>query len=92
VLTLLGSSERIRLAGCSARLEKILAADHYFPTTDWVSAKVMTLLGIPPERQAIVIGMARLAGWSAQAIEQQASGQSLLPRLNYGESATPAAS
>ncbi len=92
VLTLLGSSERIRLAGCSARLEKILAADHYFPTTDWVSAKVMTLLGIAPERQAIVIGMARLAGWSAQAIEQQASGQSLLPRLNYGESATPAAS
>jgi len=45
----------------------------------------MTLLDIPPERQSIVIGLARLAGWSAQALEQQASGLSLLPRLNYGE-------
>lgn len=84
VLTLLGSSDRIRLAGCSARLEKILAGDQYFPTTDWMSSKVMTLLDIPPERQSIVIAMARLAGWSAQAIEQQASGLSLLPRLKYG--------
>ena len=85
VLTLLGSPDRIRLAGCAARLEKILATDQYFPTADWVSTKVMTLLDIPPERQSIVIGMARLVGWSAQAIEQQASGLSLLPRLNYGE-------
>jgi citrate synthase len=85
VLTLLGSTDRIRLAGCAARLEKTLAISHFFPTADWVSAKVMTLLDIPPERQAVVIGMARLAGWSAQAIEQQASGLSLLPRLNYGE-------
>ena len=85
VLTLLGSGAHIRLAGCSARLEKVLATDQYFPGTDWMSAKVMTLLNIPPERQSIVIGMARLAGWSAQAIEQQASGVSLLPRLNYGE-------
>ena len=85
VLTLLGSADRIRLAGCAARLEKVLAANLFFPTADWVSTKVMTLLDIPPERQAIVIGMARLVGWSAQAIEQQASGHSLLPRLNYGE-------
>ncbi|MEJ7590254.1 MAG: citrate/2-methylcitrate synthase [Planctomycetaceae bacterium] len=85
VLTLLGSADRIRLAGCAARLEKVLATDLLFPTADWVSTKVMTLLDIPPERQSIVIGMARLAGWSAQAIEQQASGLSLLPRLNYGE-------
>jgi citrate synthase len=92
VLTLLGSSDRIRLAGCAARLEKVLAADQYFPTVDWVSAKIMTLLDIPAERQSIVIGMARLAGWSAQAIEQQASGLSLLPRLNYGESDRPIAS
>ena len=85
VLTLLGSTDRIRIAGCAARLEKVLATDLFFPTADWVSTKVMTLLDIPPERQSIVIGMARLVGWSAQAIEQQASGLSLLPRLNYGE-------
>ena len=88
-LTLLGSTDRIRLAGCAARLETILTKEEYFPTADWVSAKVMTLLDIPPERQSIVIGMARLAGWSAQAIEQQASGLSLLPRLNYGEAEMP---
>ncbi len=85
VLTLLGSTDRIRIAGCAARLEKVLATDLFFPTADWVSTKVMTLLDIPPERQSIVIGMARLVGWSAQAIEQQASGLSLLPRLHYGE-------
>ena len=89
VLTLLGSPDRIRLAGCASRLEKVLATNLFFPTTDWVSTKVMTLLDIPPERQSIVIGMARLAGWSAQAIEQQASGLSLLPRLNYGEVDVP---
>ena len=89
VLTLLGSPDRIRVAGCAARLEKILATDQYFPTADWVSTKVMTLLDIPPERQSIVIGMARLVGWSAQAIEQQASGLSLLPRLNYGDTEVP---
>ena len=92
VMTLLGSSDRIRLAGCCARLEKVLATDQYFPTADWVSAKIMSLLDIAPERQSIVIGMARLAGWSAQAIEQQASGLSLLPRLNYGECSGPVAS
>lgn len=85
VLTLLGSTDRVRIAGCAARLEKVLATDLFFPTADWVSTKVMTLLDIPPERQSIVIGMARLVGWSAQAIEQQASGLSLLPRLHYGE-------
>ena len=89
MLTRLGSPDRIRLAGCAARLEKILATDQYFPTADWVSTKVMTLLDIPPERQSIVIGMARLVGWSAQAIEQQASGLSLLPRLNYGDTEVP---
>lgn len=85
VLSLLGSGAHIRLAGCAARLEKTLAAEQYFPGIDWMSAKIMTLLNIPAERQSIVIGMARLAGWSAQAIEQQATGVSLLPRLNYGE-------
>ena len=89
VLTLLGSTDRIRIAGCAARLEKVLATDLFFPTADWVSTKVMTLLDIPPERQSIVIGMARLVGWSAQAIEQQASGLSLLPRLNYGDTEVP---
>lgn len=85
VLTLLGSGDRIRLVGSAARLEKVLAAEQYFPTADWLSVKVMSLLDIPPDRQSIVIGLARLAGWSAQAIEQQASGLNLLPRLNYGE-------
>jgi citrate synthase len=43
------------------------------------------MLDIPPERQSLVIGMARLIGWAAHAIEQQKSGVSLLPRLRYGE-------
>ena len=38
----------------------------------------------PADRQALVIVMARLVGWAAQAIEQQSSGISLLPALRYG--------
>jgi citrate synthase len=50
-----------------------------------MAVKLMVMLDIPPERQSLVIGMARLIGWAAHAIEQQKSGVSLLPRLRYGE-------
>jgi citrate synthase len=42
------------------------------------------LLDIPADRQSLVVVMARLVGWAAQAIEQQSSGISLLPALRYG--------
>ncbi|MFN9718658.1 MAG: citrate/2-methylcitrate synthase [Planctomycetota bacterium] len=81
---MLGSVDRLRIASVAARLEKILANEHQVPTTDWSAARLMTLLDIPADRQALVIVVARLVGWSAQAIEQQSSGISLLPTLRYG--------
>lgn len=83
--TLLGSVDRIRIAAAAARLEKILATEKQLPTLDWASVRLMTLLDIPEDRQALAIGVARVVGWSAHAIEQQKSGISLLPALRYGQ-------
>jgi len=82
--TMLGSFDRIRLEAAAARLEKLLSQEEQIPTTDWAAARLMTLLDIPPDRQALVIVISRLVGWAAQAIEQQSSGISLLPVLRYG--------
>ncbi|MFO0976175.1 MAG: citrate/2-methylcitrate synthase [Planctomycetaceae bacterium] len=90
--TLLGSIDRIRIAAAAARLEKLLEVENMSPTPDWAAAKVMTLLNIPADRQTLVVAMARLVGWAAHAIEQQSSGNALLPILRYGtadESETP---
>lgn len=87
--TLLGSHDRIQIEASACRLEKIMAADQLYPTTDWAAARVMTLLNIPSDRQSLVIGMARLAGWAAQAIEQQNAGVSLLPLLRYAVRTAP---
>jgi citrate synthase len=82
--SMLGSIDRIRIEASAARLEKLLESEQQMPTTDWAAARLMTLLDIPSDRQALVIVMARLVGWAAQAIEQQSSGVSLLPSLRYG--------
>ncbi len=82
--SLLGSPDRIRVEACAARLEKLQLSEQQSRTTDWVAARLMTLLNIPADRQAVVIAMSRVVGWAAQAIEQQTSGISLLPSLRYG--------
>lgn len=82
--SMLGSMDRIRVEASAARLEKLLANEQLVPTTDWAAARLMALLDIPADRQALVIASARLVGWAAQAIEQQSSGVSLLPALRYG--------
>jgi citrate synthase len=82
--TMLGSIDRIRVEAAAARLEKLQAQEQRVPTTDWAAARLMTLLDIPADRQSLVVVMARLVGWAAQAIEQQSSGISLLPALRYG--------
>ncbi len=81
--SLLGSHRRIVLEASACRLERILQQQGLFPTNDWVACRTMTLLNLPADRQALVVAMARLTGWAAQAIEQQNSGISLLPTLRY---------
>jgi citrate synthase len=80
---LLGSYDRIVLESSARRLERLLAAKELFPTTDWMAARIMTLLDVPADRQSLLIAFARLVGWSAQAMEQSASGHALLPELQY---------
>ncbi len=81
--SLLGCHRRIVIEASACRLERVLAGLNLHPTTDWVTARAMTLLNIAADRQALVVAMARLAGWAAQAIEQHNSGISLLPTLRY---------
>jgi citrate synthase len=85
--TLLGCPDRIRVAAVAARFEKRLITENLAPTLDWSAIRLMVLLNLPADRQSLVIGMARLIGWAAHAIEQQKSGVSLLPGLRYGDAA-----
>jgi citrate synthase len=81
----LGSESQIKLEAAASRLERLLEQQDQYPTIDWVSARLLAQLGVPGDRLALAIGVARLVGWSAQAIEQHASGISLLPALRYGQ-------
>lgn len=81
--SLLGSHRRIVVEASACRLEKILATRQLYPTSDWVTARCLTLLNIESDRHSLIVAMARLAGWAAQAMEQHHSGVSLLPSLRY---------
>jgi len=80
---LLGCHDRIRLAACAERLETLMDRHGRYPTMDWSAAVALTLLDVPPERMSLVIALARMVGWAAQAIDQNASGITLLPQLHY---------
>lgn len=80
---LLGCDDRIRLAACAERLESLMDRHDRYPTMDWSASVVLTLLDVQPERMSLVIALARMVGWAAQAIDQNASGVTLLPQLHY---------
>jgi len=80
---LLGCDDRIRTAACAERLERLMTQAGRHPTMDWNTSVVLTLLDLPPDRTALVIALSRMVGWAAQAIDQNASGVSLLPQLQY---------
>ena len=80
---LLGCEDRIRTAACAERLERLMAQAGRYPTMDWNTSVVLTLLDVPPDRTALVVALSRMVGWAAQAIDQNASGVSLLPQLQY---------
>ena len=81
--TLLGCSDRIRLAACAERLQALMQSHQRHPTMDWHTAVILTLLDIPSDRMSLVVAISRLVGWAAQALDQQASGVSLMPQLQY---------
>jgi len=80
---LLGCGERIRTAACAERLEQLMNQQDYYATMDCTASVILTLLDVPPEKMSLAIALARTAGWAAQAIDQNTSGVSLLPQLQY---------
>lgn len=80
---LLGSLPSIVMESSCERLETILATKGMYPTMDWTATRALTLLNVPEDRIALAIGMARIVGWGAHAMEQHVSGVQLLPSLNY---------
>ena len=80
---LLGSKDRIHIAACAERLETLMARSDRYPTMDWSASVVLTLLDVKPERMSLAIALARTVGWAAQAIDQNASGVTLMPQLHY---------
>lgn len=81
--SLLGCPANIVVEASAKRLERVLRQRELFPTEDWVAARLLLLLGVPCDRIAIAIGVARVVGWAAQTIEQRNSGIPLLPSLRY---------
>ncbi|MCA9085274.1 MAG: hypothetical protein KDA81_14515 [Planctomycetaceae bacterium] len=81
---LLGSLPALVLEAAGTRLEKLLAREqHLFPTMDWMSVRLLMLLNVPSDRIALAVGIARMAGWAAQCVEQHHTAIPLLPQLRY---------
>ena len=63
--------------------ERINAAKKLIPNVDFYSAPLFYSLGIPVEQFTPVIAMARIAGWTANIIEQHADNRLIRPRGDY---------
>jgi citrate synthase len=63
--------------------EKINAAKRLIPNVDFYSAPLFYSLGIPVEIFTPVIAISRIAGWTANIIEQHADNRLIRPRGDY---------
>ena len=63
--------------------EKINAAKRLIPNVDFYSAPLFYSLGIPVDVFTPVIATARVAGWTANIIEQHADNRLIRPRGDY---------
>lgn len=71
------------------RLEDLAMDDDYFKerrlyaNVDYYSAIVLYTLGIPADMMTPLFAMSRMAGWTANIIEQWADNRLIRPRANY---------
>jgi citrate synthase len=63
--------------------DRINAAKKLIPNVDFYSAPLFYSLGIPVEQFTPVIAVARVAGWTANIIEQHADNRLIRPRGDY---------
>jgi citrate synthase len=73
----------------ATRLEKLVLADPHFverklfPNVDYYSSIVLDAIGVDTDLQTPLFAMSRIAGWSAQVIEQWADNRLIRPMDNY---------
>jgi 2-methylcitrate synthase/citrate synthase II len=71
-------------AGICASLERVMEREKgLYANLDLYAAPVLFLLGIPPELNTAVFACARVAGWCAHILEQQAHNRLIRPRSLY---------
>jgi citrate synthase len=63
--------------------ERIHAAKKLIPNVDFYSAPLFYSLGIPVDLFTPVIAASRVAGWTANIIEQHADNRLIRPRGDY---------
>ena len=63
--------------------DRINAAKKLIPNVDFYSAPLFYSLGIPVEQFTPVIAISRIAGWTANIIEQHADNRLIRPRGDY---------
>ncbi len=73
----------------ATRLEKLVLNDPYFverklfPNVDYYSSIVLDAIGVDTDLQTPLFAMSRIAGWSAQVIEQWTDNRLIRPMDNY---------
>ncbi len=73
----------------ATKLEKLVMADPYFaerklfPNVDYYSSIVLDAIGVETDLQTPLFAMSRIAGWSAQVIEQWADNRLIRPLDSY---------
>jgi citrate synthase len=73
----------------ATRLENLVLTDDYFverklyPNVDYYSSIVLDAIGVDTDLQTPVFAMSRIAGWSAQVIEQWGDNRLIRPLDNY---------
>ncbi len=68
----------------AAVIERVLAAEkNLHPNLDWPAGRLYHALGLEVPLYTPIFVMARVAGWSAHVIEQQARNRLIRPRSRY---------
>lgn len=73
----------------AAEIERLARSDPYFierdlhANVDYYSAVVLYMINLPVDQFTCMFAMSRIAGWSAQILEQLADNRLIRPKANY---------
>ena len=75
--------------GVAQTIEQLTRQDDYFvernlyANVDYYSAVVLYMIGLPTDQFTCLFAMSRIAGWTANVLEQLANNRLIRPRANY---------